>query len=196
MRATGFRGLILAVLITAATLVSGTLHAADFEIADCHHELGLRLGYGFSMSSGTSVHLYSLLPRWGIILINPHDSTLPGKLGITFDLEGILSIAEARDTGWELGGTPLLKFSLPVTRGLYAFLEGGVGVITQQFNSPRVPHSFNFTPQVGVGVDIAVAPQWAVTAAYRFRHSSNASIVEPNPGLNVNFFHAGITYFY
>jgi hypothetical protein len=195
MQITGLRGPFLAVLIMAATLASGTLHAADFETADCHHELGLRLAYGASMTSPT-VHLYSLLPRWGIILINPHDSTLPGKLGITFEVEGIISIAEACDTGWELGVTPLLKFTLPLTRSLHPFLEGGVGIITQQFNSHRVPHSFNFTPQVGVGLDIAVASRWGVTVAYRFRHSSNASLIEPNPGLNVNFFHAGITYFY
>jgi len=122
--------------------------------------------------------------------------TLPGKLGISFELEGIFSIAEACDTGWELGITPLLKFTLPVTGFLHPFLEGGVGIITQQFNSPRVPHSFNFTPQVGVGCDIAVASRWAVTVAYRFRHSSNASLIEPNPGLNMNLFQAGLTYFY
>jgi Lipid A 3-O-deacylase (PagL) len=195
MRTTGFRGLLLAVLITAAIIIPGTLHAADFDTADCHHDLGLRLGYGFT-SKSPSVHLYSLLPRWGIILINPHQSTLPGKLGISFEVEGIISIAEAHDTGWELGVSPLLKFTLPVTGSLHPFLEGGVGIITQQFNSPNVPHSFNFTPQVGAGLDIAVAPRWGVTVAYRFRHSSNAGLVEPNPGLNVNFFQAGITYFY
>jgi hypothetical protein len=194
MRATGLRGFILAILIVAI-IIPGTLCAADFDIADCRHDLGLRLGYGFSMN-GPSVHLYSLLPRWGIILVNPHSSTLPGKLGISFELEGIISIAEAEDTGWELGVSPLIKFTLPVTGFLHPFLEGGIGIITQQFNSPRVPHSFNFTPQVGVGCDIAVASRWAVTLAYRYRHSSNAGLVEPNPGLNVNFLHAGITYFY
>jgi len=194
MRTTGFRGLLLAVL-AVAIIIPGTTRAADFDIADCRHDLGLRLAYGASVTS-PSVHLYSLMPRWGIILINPHSSTLPGKLGISFELEGIFSIAEACDTGWELGITPLLKFTLPVTGFLHPFLEGGVGIITQQFNSPRVPHSFNFTPQVGVGCDIAVASRWAVTVAYRFRHSSNASIVEPNPGLNMNIFQAGLTYFY
>jgi lipid A 3-O-deacylase len=195
MLTTGFRGVILAVLISAALVAPGALHAADFNIADCRYNLGLRLGYGFSWHS-PSVHLYSLLPRWGIFLINPHQSSLPGKLGISFEAEGILSIAEARDTGWEIGITPLLKFTLPVTSGLHLFLEGGVGIITQQFNSPNVPHSFNFTPQVGAGLDIAVASRWGVTVAYRFRHSSNAGLVQPNPGLNVNFFQAGITYFY
>ncbi len=195
MQSRSFLGLILTSLIIVSMLFPRTLPAADFETADCRFDLGLRLGYGFSMKS-PAVHFYSLLPRWGIFLINPHTSTLPGKLGISFELEGIMSIAEARDTGWELGVSPLVKFTLPVTSGLRLFLEGGVGVITQQFNDPRVPHSFNFTPQVGAGLDIAVAPQWAVTVAYRFRHSSNAGLVQPNPGLNVNFFQAGITYFY
>src|SRR3974377_18329 len=195
MRSNGGGGVVLASLIMVALLIPRMLHAADFEIADCRYDFGLRLGYGYSWKS-PSVHLYSLLPRWGIFIVNPHTSTLPGKLGISFEVEGILSIAEARDTGWELGFTPLLKFTLPVTPGLHLFLEGGAGMITQQFNSPNVPHSFNFTPQVGAGLDVAVASRWAVTVAYRFRHSSNAGIVEPNPGLNVNFFHAGITYFY
>ena len=194
MRTTGFRGLILAVL-AVAIIIPGTLRAADFDIADCRHDMGLRLGYGFS-ANGPSVHLYSLMPRWGIILINPHSSTLPGKLGISFELEGIISIAEAEDTGWELGISPLLKFTLPVTGFLHPFLEGGVGIITQQFRSPNVPHSFNFTPQVGVGVDIAVTPTWALTVAYRYRHSSNAGLVQPNPGLNMNIIQAGLTYFY
>ena len=195
MRSSGFRGLILVWLVTAALLAPRTARAADFSIADCRYNLGLRLGYGFSTKS-PSVHFYSLLPRWGIFLIHPHTSNLPGKLGISFEVEGIVSLAEACDTGWELGITPLVKFTLPATRWLHLFLEGGAGIISQQFKSPYVPHSFNFTPQVGAGLDIAVAPRWGLTVAYRFRHSSNAGLVQPNPGLNINFFHAGITYFY
>ena len=191
----GYRSIILAALIAAALTIPGVLHAADFDIADCQHDFGLRLGYGYSWKN-PSVHFYSLLPRWGLFLVHPHTSTLPGHLGISFEVEGILSIAEACDSGWELGITPLIKFTLPVTTGLHLFLEGGAGMITQQFRNPRVPHSFNFTPQVGVGLDIAVASQWGVTVAYRFRHSSNAGLVEPNPGLNANFFHAGIIYYY
>jgi hypothetical protein len=195
MRTRGFLGIVLASFVILALMVPGSGRAAQFEIADCRYNFGLRLGYGYSWDSPT-VHFYSLLPRWGLFLVHPHTSSLPGKLGISLEVEGILSIADACDTGWELGATPLLKFTLPVTRGLHLFLEGGVGIITQQFRHPNVPHSFNFTPQVGAGVDIAVAPRWAVTLAYRYRHSSNAGLVQPNPGLNANFFQAGITYFY
>jgi hypothetical protein len=195
MRSRSILGVVLASLVIAALVAPGLLHAAEFEIADCRYNFGLRLAYGYSWKN-PSVHFYSLLPRWGLFLVHPHTSSLPGKLGISFEVEGILSIADACDTGWELGVTPLLKFTLPVTRGLHLFLEGGAGVITQQFRNPHVPHAFNFTPQVGAGLDIAVAPRWAVTVAYRYRHSSNAGLVQPNPGLNANFFHAGITYFY
>jgi opacity protein-like surface antigen len=195
MRTRGFLGIVLASFVILTLMLPGLGRAAQFEIADCRYNFGLRLGFGYSCNNPT-VYFYSLLPRWGLFLVHPHTSSLPGKLGISLEVEGILSIADACDTGWELGATPLLKFTLPVTKGLHLFLEGGVGIITQQFRHPNVPHSFNFTPQVGAGVDIAVAPRWAVTLAYRYRHSSNAGLVQPNPGLNANFFHAGITYFY
>jgi hypothetical protein len=191
----GMLNLILAALVTVALLLPGVLPAAEFDIADCRYNFGLRLAYGVSTKT-PSIHFYSLLPRWGLFLIHPHDSTLPGRLGISFEVEGIVSIADACNTGWELGATPLLKFTLPVNRGLHLFLEGGAGIITQQFSNPRVPHAFNFTPQVGAGVDIALASRLGLTVAYRFRHSSNAGIYKENPGLNTNFFHAGVTYFY
>jgi hypothetical protein len=195
MRYQGVLNLILASLVAVGLMLPGALHASQFDIADCPYNFGLRLAYGVSTKS-PAAYFYSLMPRWGVFLIHPHDSTLPGKLGISFEVEGIISIVDACDTGYELGATPLLKFTLPVNRGLHLFLEGGAGIITQQFNSPFVPHSFNFTPQVGAGLDIALASRLGLTVAYRFRHSSNAGIYKENPGLNVNFFHAGITYFY
>ncbi|MGQ9688672.1 MAG: acyloxyacyl hydrolase [Desulfobaccales bacterium] len=188
-------GFTLAFLVVSTIMCSDLIRAADFDIADCHYHLGLRFGYGHHVKS-PSVWLYSLFPRWGMFLIHPHVSSLPGKLGISFEVEGILSLAEAENTGWEIGVTPLLKFTLPLTRGLHVFLEGGAGIIGENFDSPAVPHAFNFTPQVGVGLDIALAPRLGVTAAYRFRHSSNAGLYEENPPFNVHFFHAGLIYFY
>jgi hypothetical protein len=155
----------------------------------------LRLAYGHHLKS-PPVHLYTLMPRWGVFLIHPHTSTLPGGLAISFNVEGILSVADAEDTGFEIGITPLIKFTLPLTRGLHLFLEGGAGIIGENFDSPAVPHAFNFTPQVGAGVDIALARRLGLTVAYRYRHSSNAGIYKENPAFNVEFFQAGLIYFY
>jgi len=195
MRRSGFRGTFLAFLVVIALVWPRASQAAQFDIADSPYHLGLRLAYGHHLKS-PPVHLYTILPRWGIFLVRPHTSPLPGGLGISFELEGILSVADAEDTGWEIGITPMLKFTLPLTPGLHLFLEGGAGIIGENFNSPAVPHAFNFTPQVGAGVDLALTSRLGLTLAYRFRHSSNAGIYEENPAFNVQFFQAGFIYYY
>jgi len=49
---------------------------------------------------------------------------------------------------------------------------------------------------VGGGVDIALTSQMAFEVAYRFRHSSNADLYRENQAFNVNFFQAGLNYYY
>jgi opacity protein-like surface antigen len=181
---------MLAVLLA----LPGVTWGAGFDYGNFNGELGLRFGYGKSTHKA-SVHLYSLLPRWGIFLVRPGHSIL-GGVGLSFVVEGIVSIADAEDTGCELGFTPMLKITLPLGRAAMFFLEGGAGMISESFDSPAVAHSFNFTPQVGAGLDIALMPRLGLTLAYRFRHSSNAGIYDENPAFNCHFVHAGVTYYY
>jgi hypothetical protein len=195
MRSTGVRGLILASFLAILVIIPKAPQAAEFNIADSRFNIGLRLAYGHHLKS-PPVRLYTLLPRWGVFLIHPHVSSLPGRLGISFELEGILSLADAENTGWEIGITPLIKFTLPLTRGLHLFLEGGAGIIGENFDSPAIPNAFNFTPQVGAGVDLALTQSLGLTLAYRYRHSSNAGLYKENPAFNVQFFQAGLIYFY
>jgi opacity protein-like surface antigen len=182
----------LAAMVVVCFLgLAGPVWGADFDFSRFNQELGLRLAYG--QSTKGSVKFYSLLPRWGIFIVRP-GHTIP--LGLSFVVEGIISMADANDTGFELGVTPMLKLSYRLFPGVMAFLEGGAGIITESFNSPAIAHSFNFTPQVGGGFDIAIDSRLAFTVAYRFRHSSSAGIYKENPAFNVNFAHAGLTYYY
>lgn len=179
---------MLAVLLA----LPGVSWGASFDYGNFHQELGLRFGYGKS-NQKASVHLYSLLPSWGIFLIKPGQRW---GVGLSFVVEGIVSVADAESTGFELGFTPMLKLRLPLGNRAMFFIEGGAGLITESFDSPAIAHAFNFTPQVGAGVDIALMPHLGLTAAYRFRHSSNAGLYDENPAFNCHFFHAGLTYFY
>jgi|UniRef100_A0A7C5ALG6 hypothetical protein len=168
--------------------------AAEFHLADCHYLLGLRLAYGHHLGS-PKANFYSLLPRWGVLLVRPGGAHL-GGVGLSFEIEGIVSVAEAEDTGYEIGFTPLVKLTFPLSPGLHLFFEGGAGIIGENFRHPTVPHAFNFTPQVGAGLEIALASRLGLNLAYRFRHSSNAGIYKENPAFNVQFFQVGISYFY
>lgn len=184
---------LLVMMLAAAVLLPGPLQGAEFDVSKFNQELGLRFGYGKNTKTA-SVHLYSLLPRWGIFLLPPGKKL--GPFGVSFVVEGIVSIANADEVGFEVGFTPMLKLSCLVFPSVLAYIEGGAGLISESINSPALAHAFNFTPQVGGGFDIALTPQLALSVAYRFRHSSNAGIYKENPAFNVNFFHGGLTYYY
>ena len=181
--------IVLALVLGLPVMVQG----AEFDLSKFNQEAGLNLAYGKN-THGANVQLYSLVPHWGIFLVRP--GTKMGPFGLSFLVEGIISVASAEQTGFELGFTPMLRFSALLFPGVLAHIEGGAGMITESIDSPALAHAFNFTPQAGGGVDIALNPQLALQLAYRFRHSSNAGIYKENPAFNVNFFQAGLNYYY
>ena len=184
---------LMVMVLTVSVWLPASVRGAEFDVSKFNQEVGLRFGYGKNTKTA-SVHLYSLLPRWGIFLVPP-GKTL-GPFGVSFVAEGIISIADADQTGFELGITPLLKFSCLLFPSVLAYVEGGAGLISESIDSPALAHAFNFTPQIGAGFDIALTPQTALSIAYRFRHSSNAGLYNENPAFNVNFFQAGLAYYY
>ena len=179
----------MALVLGLPVMVQG----AEFDLSKFNQEVGLNFGYGKN-THGANVQLYSLLPHWGMFLVRPGQKM--GPFGLSFLVEGIISVADAEQTGFELGFTPMFRLSALVFPGVLAHIEGGAGMITESIDSPAIAHAFNFTPQAGGGVDIALNPQLALQVAYRFRHSSNAGIYKENPAFNVNFFQAGLNYYY
>jgi opacity protein-like surface antigen len=184
---------LMVMALAALVLLPGRVKAAEFDVSKFNQEVGVRFAYGKN-THGASVNIYSLLPRWGMFLMPPGKKW--GAFGASFVVEGIASIAGAEQTGFEVGFTPMLKLSCLVFPSVMAYIEGGAGIITESINSPALAHAFNFTPQAGGGVDIALTPQLALSVAYRFRHSSNAGFYKENPAFNVNFIQSGVNYYY
>jgi opacity protein-like surface antigen len=184
---------LMVMVLAALVLLPGRVKAAEFDVSKFDQEVGLRFAYGKNTQKA-SVHLYSLLPRWGMFLMAPGKKW--GPFGASFVVEGIVSVASADEVGFEVGFTPMMKFSCLVFPSVLAYIEGGAGLISESINSNAIAHAFNFTPQVGAGFDIALTSQMALSVAYRFRHSSNAGIYKENPAFNVNFFQAGLNYYY
>jgi opacity protein-like surface antigen len=160
------------------------------------YEVGLRYGYGQTFKAWETVDFNSILPRWGVFLTQP-DNPFLGKLRLSFLVEGIIGSAETNNSrGWNLGITPLLKISYPFGSRFLGYIEGGAGVIWQNIDTPTYASTFNFTPQIGAGVDIRVIGNFALSLAYRFLHTSNAGLYSPNPDVNSNFFMIGVAYYY
>ena len=184
---------LMVMVLAALVLLPGRVTGAEFDVSKFDQEVGLRFAYGKDTKKA-SVHLYSLLPRWGMFLKAPGKEW--GPFGASFVVEGIASIAGADQVGFELGFTPMVKFSCLVFPSVLAYIEGGAGLITESIDSPAIAHAFNFTPQAGAGFDIALTTQMALSVAYRFRHSSNAGIYKENQAFNVNFGQAGLNYYF
>ncbi|MDE1178958.1 acyloxyacyl hydrolase [Paraburkholderia sp.] len=85
----------------------------------------------------------------------------------------------------EVGLTPVLRF-IKGSGWFRPYFEAGVGV--RLLTSPTISTSyklstaFQFADMVGVGAQFGSHQQYQ--AGYRFQHLSNASIKEPNPGIN------------
>ncbi len=95
--------------------------AAEFDLSKFNYEAGLNLAYGKN-THGANVQLYSALPHWGLFLVRPGQKM--GPFGISFLIEGIVSVASAEQTGFELGFTPMFKLSCLVFPGVLAHIEG------------------------------------------------------------------------
>lgn len=158
------------------------------------YELGLRYGFGQTCQAHETLYFNSFFPRWGFFLTDARNPVL-GNWRLSLVLEGVLGSITDHDRGWEIGATPLLKLSYPFGRVL-AYLEGGAGLIWENIDSPTYAHTFNFSPQIGVGFDIKLFGGVALSLAYRFRHTSNAGLYKENPGVNSNFFMIGAAYYY
>lgn len=157
-------------------------------------ELGLRYGYGQTCKARETLHFNTFFPRWGFFLTDANNPIL-GSTRLSLVLEGVLGGISDHNSGWDIGVTPLLKLSHPFGRVL-GYIEGGAGLIWENIDSPTFAHGFNFSPQIGVGFDINLFGGYALSLAYRFRHTSNAGLYAENPGVNSNFFIIGITYYY
>jgi opacity protein-like surface antigen len=157
-------------------------------------ELGLRYSYGQTCKAHETLHFNTVLPRWGIFLTQA-DNPVLGKLRLSFLVEGLVGSIQDGNAGWNIGFTPLLKISYPMGRVL-TYIEGGAGVVWENIDSISYAHCFNFSPQVGAGVDIKLINNFALSLAYRFQHTSNAGLYAENPGVNSNYFMIGVAYYY
>lgn len=124
------------------------------------------------------------------------------KLGIRlkgfteFLLEGYVNTVASPDRNVEAGAAIFLKYSYPLTRKIYpyAFGGGGVGYMSQHTREQSL--QYGFTPQVGAGVSYFFRKDAALSFEYRYRHFSNADLKEPNDGININMFLAGISWYH
>ena len=79
---------------------------------------------------------------------------------------------------------------------VYAFVAASVGFLYFEDDIP-VPRSsrFNFTPEIGLGVQFFLTPKRSLTLGYKLHHMSNANTGRSNPGMDSHVIYAGFSFF-
>jgi hypothetical protein len=106
-------------------------------------------------------------------------------------------VRSGKSTFYGAGLSPLgFKLNFGQQSWVKPFIAASVGFLYFEQDVP-VPDSsrFNFTPEVGLGVQFFLAPKRALTLGYKLHHMSNASRSRNNPGMDSHVIYAGFSFF-
>jgi hypothetical protein len=106
-------------------------------------------------------------------------------------------VRRGSSTIYGAGLSPLgFKINFGQQNWIKPFVGASVGFLYFEKDIP-VPRSsrFNFTPEIGLGIQFFLTPKKAVTTGYKFHHMSNANTGESNPGMDSHVFYAGFSFF-
>ncbi|MBI3770975.1 MAG: acyloxyacyl hydrolase [Deltaproteobacteria bacterium] len=95
---------------------------------------------------------------------------------------------------FEIGVSPLFgKLTYGEAR-LRPFVEGGEGILYTDLRKEHFGTRFQFSSQIGGGIEYEIEPGLAFTLAARLRHMSNAGLGGSNHGLNTYMGLIGLTF--
>ncbi|MDD5155578.1 MAG: acyloxyacyl hydrolase [Candidatus Omnitrophica bacterium] len=133
---------------------------------------------------------FNLKPLTKKIGFNP-----PGLL--QFQLEPFINPVYRPDSNVEIGNSFLIKIGfLPDNFKFQPYFKGGAGLIYITQHTREQSTQFNFVEYAGCGIHYFFNKNTAFTVEGRYRHLSNASIKQPNKGIDTYFFLAGLSYLF
>lgn len=173
---------------------------ASYALAKGTHEFGLWVG-GSPDSFGNSEDRQLLLValRYGRIFAAWESVSLEYTLDI-YPAAVVFEparVRRGRSTIYGGGVAPLgFKVNFATQHRIQPFIAASIGLLYFQEDVP-VPDSsrFNFSSQIGLGVQLFLAPKRALTLGYKVDHLSNANISRNNPGMNSHVIYTGFSFF-
>ncbi|MDD5019113.1 MAG: acyloxyacyl hydrolase [Candidatus Omnitrophica bacterium] len=96
----------------------------------------------------------------------------------------------------EMGAGFMLRYSYPLTQKFYPYIEVGSGLYYMTLSTYEQSTQFNFASAGGAGLTYFLRDDFAINAGYRRRHVSNASIKEPNGGIDANMYIVGASWYF
>ena len=102
-----------------------------------------------------------------------------------------------RSSIYGAGISPLgLKLNFGQESWIKPFVAASVGFLYFTHDVPvRGSARFNFSPELGLGLQFFLTPQNSVTLGYKLHHISNANTGGSNPGMDSHVIYAGFSFF-
>ncbi len=172
---------------------------------------------GFSPDSNTFIRAFGRTPdaRFGIVALryarrfNNSDSfnlkytadLVPAAFMNYHDAEIVSTVPPAlrlvRPTRYAFGAAPLgLQINFRPRKNVQPFLGASGGLLFFNKQTPNFTGTrFNFTADVGGGLEFRLNEERALTVGYKYYHISNADRGILNPGFDNNLFYVGYTFF-
>jgi hypothetical protein len=150
------------------------------------HEIEIWSGGGPSIPGGIpGLGVWNVGVRYGWVLTDLHGpSFLRGRFETGVDFAPIFWVLQPGGTAYGFAVVPsVLKWDF-APRGRvvpYFDLDGSV-LLTSRDTPPHISH-VNFTPSAALGLYF-LRGKYAWSAEFRFLHISDASLTDPNPGIN------------
>jgi len=173
---------------------------AGYALAKGTNEFGLWVG-GSPDSFGNieDRHLLLVALRYGRVFAEWESVSLEYTLDI-YPAAVVFQpdrVRRGRSTIYGGGVAPLgFKVNFATQHRIQPFVVASIGLLYFQEDVP-VPDSsrFNFSSQIGLGLQFFLAPKRAVTLGYKIDHISNAAIGQSNPGMNSHVIYTGFSFF-
>lgn len=102
-----------------------------------------------------------------------------------------------RETRYGFGGSPLGgQVNFRPTKKYQPFIGASGGVLYLNKRTPTLGGTrFQWTADIGAGVEIRLKDKKAFTLGYKYHHISNGGRGNNNPGFDNNLFYVGYTFF-
>lgn len=173
--------------------------------AEAVHEINFAAGYSFASSSGfwgkipeASLSIYTLRYNRKLLTYNTKhllEYVVEVNLAANYTLADTQNFEASSFSGF---GLAPLGFQLNINRTstIQPFFNSSAGFM--HFKKPFPDErgvQFNFTFELGGGLEIMVTQNVSFSLGYKYHHMSNAQTGQINPGVDSNVFYSGITIF-
>ncbi|MGC8775621.1 MAG: acyloxyacyl hydrolase [Chlorobaculum sp.] len=181
--------LIISFLL-ACSFIPGKLNAASTDTHDGVHLDEIAIGSGYAWGRLRFTHAdFTAVPvfvRFGFNM-NSVFGMRDSKGTLQLALEPFCNPVTEPESGVETGLNVFFRYLHPIASSVKMVGEIGSGPMYLSIDSQEQGGAgFNFLNQFGLGAQVAVSGNSAITLGYRFRHLSNAGTSEPNRGINSN----------